>query len=119
MPLIPDLVHDSKLETRRLQNDTIHTFVEVTHGRRRVPRQEHWKWKRDIGEGGFGRVWLEACTQGNSKGSLRAVKRVRKQFSASRTIDYNRELEAVAKFSHRNVGQILWISCMTTTSYSS
>jgi hypothetical protein len=39
----------------------------------------------------------------NNPGSLRAVKKVRKRLNFSSAIDYNRELEAVAKFSHIKV----------------
>ena len=103
VPPISDLVVDSKLETHFHQNGTIHTYLDVTRGRQRVSRQEHWRWKRDLGQGGYGRVWLETCTEGKTRGSSRAVKMVRKQLGSSCAIDYNRELEAIAKFSHHKV----------------
>ncbi|KAI9662222.1 MAG: hypothetical protein M1821_008388 [Bathelium mastoideum] len=101
MPRIPDLVSDSKLETFLRPDGKFHTYSEVTHGRQRISWQERWNREKVLGEGGFGRVWLEACTQGKSQGSLRAVKTMPKKRNASYAIDYNRELEAIAKFSHR------------------
>ncbi|KAI9690150.1 MAG: hypothetical protein M1822_009111 [Bathelium mastoideum] len=100
MAAVPDLVRDSKLETRHTNGHTIHRYLEASSNRRRVPREEYWKRERDLGHGSFGRVWLEKCVKGNSKGELRAVKMVRNFSKSSSAVDFNRELEAVAKFSN-------------------
>ena len=60
------------------------------------------KGQRHIGIGMFGTVWLEKCTSdGGSK--LRAVKEVRKIRENFDSIDYDRELEAIAKLSQQKV----------------
>ena len=55
--------------------------------------------RKRLGRGNFGIVWLERCIHGDSKGKLRAVKQIEKLESC----DYNRELEAIAFFSHSKV----------------
>lgn len=102
-PPLPDLVRDSKLVTRHDSGHVVHSYTETSHNRRRIIRQEAWKWERDLGHGSFGQVWLEQCVSGNSTGQMRAVKMVRKQANSANAIDFNRELEAVAKFSHARV----------------
>ncbi|KAJ5866146.1 hypothetical protein N7534_000699 [Penicillium rubens] len=102
MSQVSDLVKDSKLPTKFDAELTTHTFLESTlvggrRGRRRE-REEVWKKKRDLGIGIFGTVWLEECV---GQGKLRAVKEVRKSVPGSRSMDYNRELEAIARFSQR------------------
>jgi hypothetical protein len=102
MPPIPDLVRDSKLETAFLdQKTTVHTFIEPDGaGGRRIRREQCWKKGELLGRGAFGDVWREQCVAGKEKGALRAVKVIRKQ---SHSVDLNRELEAIAKFSHSRV----------------
>lgn len=105
MSQVSGLVKDSKLHTKLDAELTTHTFLESTlvagrRGRRRE-REELWKKKRDLGIGIFGTVWLEECV---SEGKLRAVKEVRKSVPGSRSMDYNRELEAIARFSQQKVG---------------
>ncbi|KAJ5827147.1 hypothetical protein N7447_003910 [Penicillium robsamsonii] len=102
MSQVSDLVKDSKLPTKLDADLTTHTFLESTlvagrRGRRRE-REEVWKRKRDLGIGIFGTIWLEECV---SEGKLRAVKEVRKLVPGSRSMDYNRELEAIARFSQQ------------------
>ena len=104
MARLPDLVRDSKLETHFLHGniaETVHTYNEPdpTSQRRLVSRSEHWQRQTRIGGGGFGSVWLEKCTKGHRDIQVRAVKRI----EISARVDYNRELEAIAKFSHRKV----------------
>jgi hypothetical protein len=107
MPRLPDLVQDSKLETRfHSDGRTEHIFTEtgLTAHQRTIHREEVWVRKRDIAVGGYGFVWQEECVAGGANAaSLRAVKRIPKGMRASRPIDYNRELEAIAKFSHPKV----------------
>lgn len=112
MAQISDLVRDSKLETFFLADGgvkTVHTFRESdpTSGRRLVTRQEHWQRQRRVGGGASGSVWIEKCTDcgrlGGPQGdAVRAVKQIDMKTSL-RSIDYNRELEAIAKFSHTKV----------------
>ncbi|KAF2659785.1 kinase-like protein [Lophiostoma macrostomum CBS 122681] len=95
-----DLVHDSKLETRFLEDCVCHVYEDSDRvtSQRAVVRHEYWKRKRHLGSGGFGIVWLESCTKGTQKGEERAVKEIKR---TRETLDYHRELEAIAKFSHR------------------
>jgi hypothetical protein len=102
---IPDLVRDSRLETRFHPERTEHIYYEsgLTARQRTVRREEYWKAERCIGRGSYGTVWLEQCVEGEREVKLRAVKQIPKAQKASKPIDYNRELEAIAKFSHPKV----------------
>ncbi|CAG8241173.1 unnamed protein product [Penicillium nalgiovense] len=109
MARIPDLIRDSKLETYFLPNctvETVHRFQESdpASGQRLVTRLEHWRRQRRVGNGGFGSVWLEKCIQSGRSGDIQngAVRAVKQIDIDTRfgSIDYNRELEAIAKFSH-------------------
>ncbi|KAJ5314102.1 Magnesium transporter [Penicillium atrosanguineum] len=98
---VSDLVKDTKLPTKHDPEYTTHTFLESTsvsgrRGRRRE-REELWTKKRHLAIGIFGTVWLEVCASDGNR--LRTVKEVRKIAPDSKTIDYSRELEAIAKFS--------------------
>ncbi|OQE20308.1 hypothetical protein PENSTE_c013G05668 [Penicillium steckii] len=106
MARLPDLVRDSKLETRFLPDfsvETVHTYHwhEAEPAQRRpVSLSEHWKRQRKIGGGGYSTVWLEKCPKHSRYGvQLRAVKQIETGGRFAR-IDFNRELEAIAKFSH-------------------
>ncbi|CAI7618663.1 unnamed protein product [Penicillium pancosmium] len=105
MTRLPDLVRDSRLETHFLPDcgvETVHTYHESdpTSRRRVVARSEHWKRKTRIGGGGYSTVWLEECAQGSRCGiQVRAVKQIETGGRFHR-IDFNRELETIAKFSH-------------------
>lgn len=105
MSQMSDLVKDAKLPTKLDPEYTTHTFLESTsvsgrRGRRRE-REEVWKRKRHLGIGIFGTVWLEECVSDGNK--LRVIKEVRKIAPDSKPMDYNRELEAIAKFSQQKV----------------
>ncbi|KAK7426356.1 hypothetical protein QQZ08_007111 [Neonectria magnoliae] len=99
---VPDLVRDSQLNTRFLPGGVTQHTIYVTSNhfsrRRRVRVEEIWHRERELGNGTFGRVWLQRCASGPATGSLRAVKEMEKD--SSRPVDYTRELEAMAKFSH-------------------
>ncbi|KAJ5573296.1 Tetratricopeptide-like helical [Penicillium hetheringtonii] len=105
MTRLPDLVGDSNLETHFVSDnslETIHIYHESdpTSRRRVVARSEHWKRLRRIGGGGYSTVWLEECSQGSRNGiKVRAVKQIETGGRFNR-IDFNRELETIAKFSH-------------------
>ncbi|KAJ5129356.1 uncharacterized protein N7515_005395 [Penicillium bovifimosum] len=104
MSRISDLVRDSKLSTEFTSECTTHTFFGSTlvPGKRRSRRQrqeERWTKSKRLGHGSFGVVWLEECVAGRI-GRLRAVKEIRKETVGFQEEEYNRELEAIAKFSH-------------------
>jgi len=105
MPRIPDLVRDSRLETQFHSERTEHIYYEsgLTARQRTVRREECWKLERFIGRGSYGTVWLEQCVEGEREIKLRAVKQIPKARQSPKPIDYTRELEAIAKFSHRKV----------------
>lgn len=104
MTYVPDLVKLSKLETQFdpdlqcVQHITY--FSKNNRKRRNVRKEDKWKRKKRLGRGGFETVWLEQCIFGDKQGELRAVKEVPKHGS----VDVNRELEAIALFSHAKVG---------------
>ncbi|KAH7170890.1 kinase-like domain-containing protein [Dactylonectria macrodidyma] len=99
---LPDLVRDSKLNTRFLPDGTTQHTVYVTPGhasrRRKTRVEETWQRECELGNGTFGHVWLERCRSGPSTGSVRAIKEM--QLDPSMRVDYSRELEAMTKFSH-------------------
>jgi len=106
MARLPDLVRDSKLETQILDGYVVHTYYESdpVSRKRAVPRLEHWRRRRLIGEGSYGSVWMEECIKGQRDVQVRAVKKISALARQhAKPIDYNRELEAIAKFSHPNV----------------
>ncbi|KAI9649891.1 hypothetical protein NHQ30_002475 [Ciborinia camelliae] len=97
----PDLVQLSKLETQ-FYSDLKYTqhrkyVFENKQARKEVCKEERWVWKKELDRGSFGVVTLEKCIQGDDKGKMRAVKRVKK------LDNYQRELEAFALFSHEKV----------------
>ena len=104
-----DLVRDSKLECTISSNSTVHVkhVSDPATGLRRVRTEELWQRTKQLGQGGFGIVWLEKCTSGPNNGKARAVKCIAKVLAepsrASSVVDYNRELEAIAKFSQERV----------------
>jgi serine/threonine protein kinase len=103
MAPVPDLVRDSKLRTRFLPNCTQHTYyVSGVNARQRtVKREEQWQRCHSLGSGAYGTVWLEKLISHQAEEKKeRAVKEIRKSTHKSNTIDYSRELEAIAKFSH-------------------
>ncbi|KAH8702036.1 kinase-like domain-containing protein, partial [Talaromyces proteolyticus] len=91
--------HDDLFDLFKLDavvTDNYTTHVEYRNDRVRGIRKEkienRWYRERDIGEGAFGKVWLEVRRDTNDK---RAVKRVSKLLM----LDYKKELLALAKFS--------------------
>ncbi|KAJ6440644.1 C2HC5 finger protein [Purpureocillium lavendulum] len=102
--LLSDLVRDSKLETEVLASCFQHVFYDTGKSalERRVRREERWVRKTFIGRGAYGSVYLEECDRGGGDKTLRAVKEIKKSVAPGDDLDYTRELEAVAKFSHQN-----------------
>jgi hypothetical protein len=110
MPRIPDLVLDSILRTQFSDSVTIHTFPEIDYRGRRSFRKQQWRLEKSLGRGGFGEVQLEKCiTPGITQDTVRAVKVIDKRSS----MDFNRELETIAKFSHDRVSQISVIDILS------
>ena len=69
-----------------------------------VQREEYWRQVSRIGSGAYGSVWLEKCVQGHRDVEVQAVKEVStRPLRSGLQIDYSRELEAIAKFSHDKV----------------
>lgn len=104
-----DLVNDSKLFVRFSTKHTHHVVFESDDrpGQRvrRQRKEESWERVKHLGKGGGGSVWLEHCLSlsVDSQPKTRAVKAIPKESSLSQTIDYRRELEAIAKFSQTKV----------------
>jgi hypothetical protein len=107
VPRLRDLVQDSKLKTRfHFNGRTEHIFTEtgLTTHQRTIYREEHLARKKDIAVSGYGLMWQEQCVaRGTGATNLRTVKHISKGTRASWPIDYNRELEAIAKFSNPKV----------------
>ncbi|KAI9772550.1 MAG: hypothetical protein M1840_000755 [Geoglossum simile] len=103
MPPVSDLVQDSKLETTFYERCTQHVYhVPGANPRqRKMRREERWERCRNLGAGTFGTVWLEKLIVDGGEGRYRAVKEIKKEMQLPGAIDYNRELEAIAKFSHQ------------------
>ncbi|KAM0346564.1 hypothetical protein ACHAPY_011613 [Fusarium culmorum] len=102
---VSDLIRDFQLITHFLADGaTQHTVYRVSdQSRHRRPSRidETWNRQQELGRGGFGCVWLERCTSVPGEGKLRAVKEIWKDPSPS--VLYSRELEAMAKFSHKRL----------------
>ena len=104
MSRLPDSVLDSRLRTEFRDSIITHTYLEIDNAGRRFSREEHWKSEQFLGRGGFGQVRLERCiAEGRNQDSLRAVKIIRKPLGPSASFDFNRELEAISKFSNDRV----------------
>jgi hypothetical protein len=105
MPTISDLVRDSKLETRFYGEYTQHVYhvSGATPRQRKVRKEERWARDKSLGTGASGTVYLEKSITENGEVQHRAVKEIRKTAHKSGAIDYSRELEAIAKFSHPKV----------------
>jgi serine/threonine protein kinase len=103
MSQVSDLVQDTKLFTHFKDSITIHTFRDIDTERGHFNREEHWKREQHLGRGGFGQVYLQKCVVGTKQGSMRAVKVVHKPADSHICRSLDRELEAIAKFSHDRV----------------
>jgi len=107
---LPDLVEDSKLHTEFRNGLTVHHFHELglANSKRPVRKEQFWTREKQIGFGGFGRIWLERSTLCEGERELRAVKELEvppnDKGRRTRAVKmYLRELEAFAKFSQRKV----------------
>lgn len=99
-----DFVQDWQIPTTFLPDGIQHKLWRRSRsgGRRRTPREETWRRERELGCGSFGQVHLERSISGPNKGRLRALKAIRKDVALP-AVDYGRELQAAAKFSHDRV----------------
>ena len=100
---VSDLVYLSRLEVEVVPDSQIIVQTvsagRVGSARRRNREVQKWKREKQLGRGGFGAVYLERCVDGSKKGDVRAVKEIRRDPD----VDYTRELEAAALFSHSRV----------------
>lgn len=119
MTPLPDLVRVSKLNTQFSPDlgyvQHIHYVSGSAPRERKVRKEERWRKERWLGRGGFGTVESQRCIQGDSKGKLRAVKKIQKLASS----DYHRELKAIALFSHDQVCELLSVFLLKPRTNSS
>ncbi|CAH0018935.1 unnamed protein product [Clonostachys rhizophaga] len=96
---LSDLVHDSKIDAVVNGTCTEHAYHEPGQSLHERNRRRVEKWDREgmLGNGSFGVVYQERL-RGSDK--VRAVKEISKNVAAGEQLDYYRELEAIAKFSH-------------------
>lgn len=115
-----ELVDDMKLMAEIHPEGTYHpTFEPEYIGGIWSQKREFWKKEKALGQGAYGKVWLEQCTLGEGHSKLRAVKRIRKPKNPSHMIYCEQELEAFAKFSQQKVRKTQhWIKHSELTSSS-
>lgn len=104
---LPQPVRDWKLETTVCDGYTLQTrqVSNQATGLWRTPVQEKWMRTKKLGQGGFGVVWLEQCTEGVSAGQVRAVKQIQTSFG-NQTVTpkmLSSELSAIINFSQKPV----------------
>lgn len=99
-----DLVADTKIRVE-FDSEFTYRFTIQSGGRlRRREKKEAWRAEKALGEGASGSVWLHRCHVDGTGAELQAVKRIDKAKMASQELDWQKELEAIAKFSQRKVG---------------
>ncbi|KAK0654999.1 kinase-like domain-containing protein [Cercophora newfieldiana] len=96
-----DLVRDSEIEATVFHDYTTQVIYRVGRSahQRRVRIEERWVREGCLGRGAYGTVYKERCDTGPHP-RVRAVKEIKKSVGGGDDIDHNRELEAIAKFSH-------------------
>lgn len=77
------------------QPDVTVIRTKARYNRRTTASDEEWQRGGCLGEGGYGRVYLEECISGSNVGKIQAVKKLQK----ARNRDYHHELNAIALFS--------------------
>jgi hypothetical protein len=105
MDEVPDLVRDSRLETRFEGNVTVHERKWSPKG---LGRFERWIRDQRIGRGGGGLVFLERRQGAGDAVSERAVKEITPYRPGSYGGEYRLELLAIAKFSQEKVCSLLY-----------
>lgn len=103
----PDLVRDSRLSTLFTDDITIHRHDDSDDENyaRSTWREERWKMTVRLGHGGCGSVWLQECVEGKRGIDRRAVKVIPLLNLKDKKDNYVAELEAIAKFSQKRVGE--------------
>lgn len=109
---LPDIVKDAKLTVlSHGPGKTVHEYISSgdTPELRVFRRTETWhRHPEPLGQGAFGVVWKETFVEPQRGWRYeRAVKEIRLSNKKVRPQDYARELEAIMKFSHGNVGALL------------
>lgn len=91
-----DFIDSFQLPVRFTDSYVEHTrrITDIRRGIRNALQVEQWSRIKEIGRGGFGTVFLETDTCG----FVRAVKEVPKYTGRARTMDYLREILAMAYF---------------------
>ncbi|EXK79196.1 serine/threonine protein kinase [Fusarium oxysporum f. sp. raphani 54005] len=99
---LPHHVRDFKITTRILDNRNVIHFLDDPEAPPFAPKlEQHWeREKHPVGRGGQGRVYLQTCTKGPAKGTIRAVKTLKLQQDNQRQ-RYVSELSTIARFSHQ------------------
>jgi hypothetical protein len=95
-----DLINHYKLAARIHHGYTeqvIHKSDPI-NGRRKVTIEKRWHKVKQLGKGAYGVVYLER-EETNGVESQRAVKQVPKLLQSGATVDYSRELSAMAILS--------------------
>ena len=107
-----DLLDHYKLDADQFGDSVIHYSYrsDRARGLRKVKVEERWDNVRPIGYGSFGEVWQQ---KRNNSNEHRAVKVLRKHQMKSWGINYEREIEALAKF---NTAQVSLSSSQTSDS---
>ena len=97
-----DLLDHYKLDANQIGDSVIHYSYRSDRacGHRKLKVEERWDNVRPIGYGAFGEVWQQKRKSSNEQ---RAVKVLRKQQMKSWGINYEREIEALAKFDKAEV----------------
>ncbi|KAJ5493669.1 hypothetical protein N7463_009756 [Penicillium fimorum] len=100
-----ELVEDMKLNAEIHEDVTYHYTFQPDYTRGGAggwqQKREKWKKERPLGEGSYGKVWLERCLTSEGTAKLRAVKIITKPANPSHRIYCDLELQPIAKFSQR------------------
>ena len=97
-----DLLDHYKLDAHQIGDSVIHYSYrsDRARGLRKIRLEERWDNVRPIGYGSFGEVWQQKQSDSNEQ---RAVKILRKHQMKSWGINYEREIEALARFNKAQV----------------
>lgn len=102
-----ELVNNMKLNAEIHPDGTTHYTFEPDYSQEKagrwLPKKEIWKKEKLLGEGTYGKVWLERCSSREGTARLRAVKMIIKPTNPAHRAYCDQELEAIAKFSQQKV----------------
>lgn len=111
---LPDLVADSQIRVE-FKGELVRRFIygsDIANGKfqRRKETVHFWEAEEELGRGAYGSVWLHRCLTSEDQAEVQAVKKLKKRVLSSAGISFVKELETIAKFSQRKVGDIhLWL----------